>query len=293
MTTADYLESLQDDLDRTVTALELEEGTNFTDIADMAENGDISTGGGGADLSEYFYTTIDSNTNTNNRALVIKKTSDIIVSDNVTDLSYAFYDLGRYSTSLPKLIGGNNVKNLSYIFSMGSTSVGPAKTLSIDVSGLITTKVTNMSNMFKDQTVLTTINGIENLDTSSVTNMGYLFNNCRSLTTLSFGNSWNVTKVTSMTDMFNNCVNLTTLDLSTFSTSALGDTRRMFSGCTSLEKIDMRNFNFSNLSSTNAMFLNVPNNCLIIVKDNTAKTWMNNNFSNLTNVKTVAEYEAE
>lgn len=46
MTTSDYLESLQDDLSRTITALDLEDGTNFTDIADMAENGDIGTGGG-------------------------------------------------------------------------------------------------------------------------------------------------------------------------------------------------------------------------------------------------------
>ena len=43
-TTSDYLESLQSDLDRITTALDLEEGTKFTDIAQMTEGGEISKG---------------------------------------------------------------------------------------------------------------------------------------------------------------------------------------------------------------------------------------------------------
>lgn len=49
-TTADYLESLQSDLDRITEALNLEEGTNFTDIAQMSEDGDIS---GGDEILHY------------------------------------------------------------------------------------------------------------------------------------------------------------------------------------------------------------------------------------------------
>jgi len=37
----------------------------------------------------------------------------------------------------------------------------------------------------------------------------------------------------------------------------------------------------------------VPDNCLIIVKDETAKQWITSKFSRLTNVKTIVEYEAQ
>lgn len=52
-TTAEYLESLQNDLNRITTALDLEEGTNFTDIAQMSEDGDI----GGAEPNIFVQTT--------------------------------------------------------------------------------------------------------------------------------------------------------------------------------------------------------------------------------------------
>ena len=32
--------------------------------------------------------------------------------------------------------------------------------------------------------------------------------------------------------------------------------------------------------------------CLIIVKDDTQRTWITSKFSKLTNIKTIAEYEA-
>ena len=48
MTTADYLEQLQDDLATINTTLELPAGTNFTDIAEAVENGDIINNNGGS-----------------------------------------------------------------------------------------------------------------------------------------------------------------------------------------------------------------------------------------------------
>ena len=41
------------------------------------------------------------------------------------------------------------------------------------------------------------------------------------------------------------------------------------------------------------MFFGVPANCLIIVKDETAKAWVLARESDFTNIKTVAEYEAQ
>ena len=60
----------------------------------------------------------------------------------------------------------------------------------------------------------------------------------------------------------------------------------------------LRNFDFANVgTSYNNMFgssatSGVPNDCEIIVKDDTAKTWITGKFTRLTNVKTVAELEA-
>jgi hypothetical protein len=50
---------------------------------------------------------------------------------------------------------------------------------------------------------------------------------------------------------------------------------------------------FGSIMSNASMFDGVPADCLIIVKDDTQKEWLTNAFSQLTNVKTVAEYEAE
>lgn len=72
----------------------------------------------------------------------------------------------------------------------------------------------------------------------------------------------------------------------------------LFSGCTSLEILDIRDLLLDSLGVIN-MFggsyssgTRVPDNCLIIVKSDTEKTWMANNLSRYTNVVTVDEYNA-
>ena len=65
----------------------------------------------------------------------------------------------------------------------------------------------------------------------------------------------------------------------------------MFSGCKVLNHLDIRNFDFTKVTSYQNMFSQVPTDCEIIVKDDTAKTWITSKFTTLTNVKTVAELE--
>ena len=72
----------------------------------------------------------------------------------------------------------------------------------------------------------------------------------------------------------------------------------MFSGCKKLMHLDIRNFDFTNVTNYTNMFgglssTRVPSSCLIIVKDDTVKSWITSNFTRWTNVKTVAEYEAQ
>ena len=57
----------------------------------------------------------------------------------------------------------------------------------------------------------------------------------------------------------------------------------MFQNCSKFTSLDIRNMNFSNVTSYIAMFTYIPNNCKIIANSD-GKTWINTNFSNLTNV---------
>lgn len=99
--------------------------------------------------------------------------------------------------------------------------------------------------------------------------------------------------VTTMKNMFRACDYIKELDLSQFYTPNLRIVQNMFTYCYELIKIDMRNFDFSNINSWTQWLVGVPTNCLIIVKDNTQKTLVQAQAEGYTNVKTVAEYEAE
>lgn len=148
MTTSDYLESLQDDLERINTALELEEGTNFTNIADMAQNGDISKGGGSVDFTEYYDGSAlptTASTSYPSIAKTIKKIpSEIVLTLNGTNISYCFYNMSSLTTA-PNL-DTTNVVNMSYMFN-GCTNLA-------NVPLYASSNVTNFKNMFTNATHL-------------------------------------------------------------------------------------------------------------------------------------------
>ena len=161
----------------------------------------------------------------------------------------------------------------------------------LNLSNFDTSKVINMSSMFRECIKLITLD-LSNFNTSNVTDMSYVFNGCSSLTSLNLSN-FNTSKVTNMSNMFAYCSKLTSLDLSNSDTSKVTNMYNMFNGCKSLTHLDMRNFDFTKVTSYSNMFgaatTGVPNDCEIIVKDDTAKEWITTHFTNLTNVKTVAE----
>lgn len=132
-----------------------------------------------------------------------------------------------------------------------------------------------------------------NLDTSNMVTMQNMFYGCNTVTSLDCSGflSPNLTKANSM---FYNCTQLLSLDLRQLTSNDEMEVDSMFANCNRLQHLDIRSFDFTNnLQYTYSMFNNVPNNCEIIVADATQKQWLNTNFSRLTNVKTVAEYEAE
>ena len=126
------------------------------------------------------------------------------------------------------------------------------------------------------------------LDTSKMTTMAQMFYYCDILASLNVS-TFNTENVNNMRYMFYACNRIINLDLSNFNTNRVTDMSYMFANCERLTLLDIRNFNFSHVTSYIGMFNSVPSDCKIIVADNTAKRWITNKFSNLTNVKTVAE----
>ena len=163
----------------------------------------------------------------------------------------------------------------------------------LDLSNFNTSNVTDMSYMFANMYFLEELD-LSNFNTSRSTNMASMFSGCNKLKKLDLHNFSINSSITAMNNMFASCSNMLEIDLSNMQTYSNCNYKSMFSGCNSLRKLDIRKATFSSISSsktTNLMY-NVPNDCLIIVKNQTEKNFYTSSWPNLTNVKTVAEYEA-
>lgn len=141
---------------------------------------------------------------------------------------------------------------------------------------------------------LTDINeDLVNLDTSNMTTFQNMFNQCSYMTSLNV-NHFDLTNVTSTSYMFSQCSALTSLDLSNWVNTKVTDTTYMFYYCGALTHLDMRKFDFTKITARGQMFgssasNSIPDDCEIIVADDTQKEWFTSRFTRLTNVKTVAE----
>lgn len=211
---------------------------------------------GGIDINDYFETNFK------------------IQPYSINNVGYWIFSIKKIPT-ISKII-----QNAEYLF-------GQYKGSSLDVSNLDISQATNMKYMFYFCSELTSLD-VSNFDTSKVKNMENTFGSCRSLTSLDVSN-FDTSNVTSLRSCFSNCSSLTSLDLSNWITSNVTDMRDCFYNCKKLTRLDIRNFDFSSVTSYSSMFTGVPADCLIIVKDDTAKTWITSKFTDLTNVKTVAE----
>ena len=163
--------------------------------------------------------------------------------------------------------------------------------LDYEVANLDTSNMTSLYQMFGNCSNLISLN-LCNWNTNNITDMSRIFYSCNALANLDVS-GWYTNNVTDMSSMFDFCRSLTDLDLSNFITSNVTNMSRMFYYCEKLRKLDIRNFTFDKVTSYSTMFENVPKDCLIIVKGDTEKQWIATNFSTLTNVKTLAEYQAE
>lgn len=240
-------------------------------------------------------------------------------TENVTNMSRMFTSC----TALTEL--DLSTFDTSSVTTMASMFSGCSSLETLDIDDFDYTDVTAMSSFLQNTTSLGSINmvnktfsavttfenfarqsGLQSIDLSGstlgsqnqTTSFKQMFWYCADLETADFSNTTFVNP-SNFTQMFDGCSSLTTLDLSGIGTLTQGIAlTSMFGGCTSLTHIDLRNADFSALTSGyNSMFGSsasngVPNDCEIIVKDDTQKTWITSKFSRLTNVKTLAEYQS-
>ena len=266
----------------------LNEGITPTGELAITENGtyDVTNyasanvnveGSGGADLNEYFETTYSGTSPSawvkNN---LIKKTPDLVIDDSVTSL--AGFCSGMMI--VPKIICNSNVTNMNELYKSCSAAT-------IDASGLNTSNIKYLYSLFHNCYNLTSLD-LSNFNTSKAEEICNTFYGCSKLTSLNLS-SFDTSNTRCMQYTFESCQSLTSLDLSNFNTSKVYTMDYLFDGCRSLKNLDIRNFDFTKVTSYTDMFRYVPTDCLIIVKDDTAKTWITSKFTTLTNVKTVAE----
>ena len=281
MTTADYLTSLQNDLNKINTILELEEGTNFTNIANMVESGDISKGG--ASLDEYFTSTISGGSDYSSPGYLKTLKNFPALSFNGDSCAYMFYGFQGESIDFSKF-DTSNATSFTYMFN------GCSNLTELDLSNFDTSKATNMSSMFLGSSNLKKLN-CSGWDFSSISQFSGIFSGMMRIEEIILENA-NFGNLTSLANGFQNLSSLLRIKLNGTTNEKITNMSYLFSGCSSLQLIDIRDFTFNQVTTYSSMLNRVPATCVIVVKSNTEKQWFNTNFPFYTNVKTVEEYEA-
>ncbi|MDT2650882.1 BspA family leucine-rich repeat surface protein, partial [Enterococcus hirae] len=184
----------------------------------------------------------------------------------------------KYLNNLTEIEGLNqldtsNVTNMREMFKEMSNLT------SLDVSSFDTSKVTDMSYMFYRNGV--TSLDVSGFDTSKVTVMSYMFLGMKNITNLDV-NGWNTSNVTSMYGMFSGMSSVTSLDVSGFDTCNVTTMREMFREMGNLTSLDLSGFDTSNVTDMSTMFYDMDNLTSLDVSsfDTSKVTTMGSMFKN-------------
>lgn len=130
----------------------------------------------------------------------------------------------------------------------------------IDLTGMDTSQMTDMSHMFVDDSKLTSVTVDPTLfDTSKVTDMSQMFHGDSALVDIDLS-PFDTSSVTTFYGMFQNASAIKSLDVSGFDTSQATAMQFMFDGTTSLENLDVSHFDTSKVTSMNTMFRDAGHN---------------------------------
>ena len=170
--------------------------------------------------------------------------------------------LGSYnSSSSPFIAQKDNIRTVSVdgkvvIGSLYYYFYGLEHIVSIDLTGLDTGNVTNMSYTFCNNKALKSLN-LNSLNVEYVTNFSGTFYNCTSLASLDLSN-WVTRSATNMSSMFYGCSSLKQLKFDKFDTKNVTSMGSMFSYC-AFDTLDLSVFDTSNVSVFSYMFAYCPN----------------------------------
>jgi len=136
---------------------------------------------------------------------------DNLSAANVTDISYLFAESSVKNLTVG-IIGSNNVRNMSYLFSNCKHME------SLTITSIDTTKVTNMTAMFSSCKKITELD-LTKFNTARVTNMTNMFVNSNLLETIKISSLWDVTRATRSASMFDNCTSIRGSNGTTYNSS--------------------------------------------------------------------------
>ena len=256
MTTANYLESLQNDLNTIVNTLELDEGSNFSDIAQMTTEGEISKGGGSeytghydaTGLAQLGWTSDDINYYQDNGVYWnAEQDNDYKVTNNEIQGT-----AGTRTRFIPKNSTLTTFRNYYALIGIPALNINKqdwSETFRgcyclITIPLLSTGNATTMQSMFNN---CSNLKKVPLLNTSNVTTMQNMFTSCSSLLTIPL---FNTSKLTSMRSMFSNCYALRSIPL--IDTSRVTNMYYCFQNCYGLTSIP--ELNTSSVTEMGGMF---------------------------------------
>lgn len=122
----------------------------------------------------------------------------------------------------------------------------------IDLSGLDTSRVTDMSGMFQDCSKLTSVD-VSGFNTSNVKYMSDMFHGCRVIEELNLS-SFDLGLVENTENMFNDCLRVKKITFSDKPASKMKNIESMFFRCYEIKELDLSNWDFSNVTNGYAAF---------------------------------------
>lgn len=172
-------------------------------------------------------------------------------TSNVEDMREMF---GSYNICSPSNIpdpidfSSFNTSNVRTMAGMFSGACLPT----IDIRNFNTMMVYDMSRMFADLTVTTSIDA-SGLQVPNVSNADRIFSRSESLLSIDVS-GWNLTGITDMSEMFADLPFLTNLNLHGFETRNVTNMKSMFKGARSLANLDLLSFDTSQVTNMASMF---------------------------------------
>ena len=206
-------------------------------------------------------------------ARLVTKFPVIKLKNNINDINSIFAGCSKLTGD--ELKRNLSVWDLSGPLNMSSAFYYDSSLDYIDMAPFNKSSITNISNLFSDDSNLTTISNIRDLNTSECTSFSTAFTNCEKLQSVDVS-KWNTSKVTDIGNMFYGCQTLQTIDVSKWNTSKMTAMYSAFSKCQKLQSLDVSKWNTSNVVNMNSMF----NNCSSLTSLDVSK-W---NTSNVTDM---------